>query len=348
MPHLLIAGSTGSGKSVAINSLICSILFTATPEEVRFILVDPKMLELSVYDNIPNLLLPVVTNPRRAAAALRWAVEEMERRYALMSETGTRNIMSYNKLARKQAKNRDEGDDTARLEVLPYIVVVIDELADLMMVASKDVEEAITRLAQMARAAGIHLIMATQRPSVDVITGLIKANFPARISFRVSSRIDSRTILDAQGAEHLLGNGDMLFLQPGSGTSNFLRLHGAFLSDEEIRAVTDFLKHQGQPQYDIDILRKHEEELAKSPRERARNSVDNGDGGGEDGYDELYDQAVAFVAELRSASASLLQRKFHIGYNRAARMVEVMEREGVVGPADGSKPRKVLIERIST
>ncbi|MBN2232455.1 MAG: DNA translocase FtsK 4TM domain-containing protein [Deltaproteobacteria bacterium] len=349
MPHLLIAGSTGSGKSVAINSLICSIIFKATPEEVRFILVDPKMLELSVYDNIPNLLLPVVTNPKRAAAALRWAVEEMERRYTMMSETGTRNIMSYNKLARKQAKNRDEEKETALLEVLPYIVVVIDELADLMMVASKDVEEAITRLAQMARAAGIHLIMATQRPSVDVITGLIKANFPARISFRVSSRIDSRTILDAQGAEHLLGNGDMLFLQPGSGTSNFLRLHGAFLSDDEIRAVTDFLKHQGHPQYDIDMLRKHEEELAKSPRERARSGGGddgNGSGGDEDGYDELYDQAVAFVAELRSASASLLQRRFHIGYNRAARMVEVMEREGVVGPADGSKPRKVLIDKL--
>jgi S-DNA-T family DNA segregation ATPase FtsK/SpoIIIE len=346
MPHLLIAGSTGSGKSVAINSMICSILFKAPPEQVRFILVDPKMLELSVYDNIPNLLLPVVTNPKRAAAALRWAVEEMERRYNLMSESGTRNINSYNRLARKNAKQSGGGEGPAT-EILPYIVIVIDELADLMMIASKEVEESITRLAQMARAAGIHLILATQRPSVDVITGLIKANFPARISFRVSSKIDSRTILDAMGAEHLLGSGDMLFLQPGSGTSNFTRLHGAFLSDREIREITDFLKKQGQPLYDDDLLKKQEEELAKSRKERGKSSLaGDGEPEGEDEYDELYDQAVAFVAEVKTASASLIQRKFRIGYNRAARIIETMEREGVIGPAEGSKPRKVLIDNL--
>ncbi|MBN2331900.1 MAG: DNA translocase FtsK 4TM domain-containing protein [Deltaproteobacteria bacterium] len=346
MPHLLIAGSTGSGKSVAINTMICSILFKSTPEQVRFIMVDPKMLELSIYDNIPNLLLPVVTNPKRAAAALRWAVDEMERRYSLMSESGTRNILAYNKLVRKQAQQQNE-DEQQHTEMLPYIVVVIDELADLMMVAAKDVEESITRLAQMARAAGIHLVLATQRPSVDVITGLIKANFPARISFRVSSRVDSRTILDAMGAEHLLGNGDMLFLQPGSGTSNFTRLHGSFLNDREIRRVTDFLKKQGKPQYDDDMLKKQEEELAKSRKERnkAALAVDGGESD-EEGYDELYDQAVAFVAEVKTASASLIQRKFRIGYNRAARIIETMEAEGVIGPAEGSKPRKVLIDNI--
>ncbi len=346
MPHLLIAGSTGSGKSVAINSMICSILFKAPPEQVRFILVDPKMLELSVYDNIPNLLLPVVTNPKRAAAALRWAVEEMERRYTLMSESGTRNINSYNRLARKNARQA-AGEEGPPAEILPYIVIVIDELADLMMIASKEVEESITRLAQMARAAGIHLILATQRPSVDVITGLIKANFPARISFRVSSKIDSRTILDAMGAEHLLGSGDMLFLQPGSGTSNFTRLHGAFLSDREIREITDFLKQQGQPLYDDDLLKKQEEELSRPRKERGKSSpAGNGEPEGEEEYDELYDQAVAFVAEVKTASASLIQRKFRIGYNRAARIIETMEREGIIGPAEGSKPRKVLIGKL--
>jgi len=346
MPHLLIAGSTGSGKSVAINSMICSILFKAPPEQVRFILVDPKMLELSVYDNIPNLLLPVVTNPKRAAAALRWAVEEMERRYTLMSESGTRNINSYNRLARKNAKQQDEKDEL-KTEILPYIVIVIDELADLMMIASKEVEGSITRLAQMARAAGIHMILATQRPSVDVITGLIKANFPARISFRVSSKIDSRTILDSMGAEHLLGNGDMLFLQPGSGTSNFTRLHGAFLSDKEIRDITDFLRKQGQPLYDDDLLKKQEEELSKSRTEREKSSYSSGnEQRNDEDFDELYDQAVAFVTEVKTASASLIQRKFRIGYNRAARIIESMEKEGVVGPAEGSKQRKVLIGKL--
>ena len=355
MPHLLIAGSTGSGKSVGINCLICSILFKVTPEQVKFIMVDPKRLELSVYNHIPHLLLPVVTNPKRAAAALAWAVEEMERRYSLMSQSGTRNIASYNRYVVKELERRgrepqpetqdENGAAAPPLETLPYIVIIIDELADLMMVASKEVEESITRLAQMARAAGIHLILATQRPSVDVITGLIKANFPARISFRVSSKIDSRTILDASGAEHLLGNGDMLLLNPGS--SSFTRLHGAFISDEEIKNLTEYLRSQGQPEYHEEMLAKHEEALNKS-KKRGRGAAGGGDGenGDEEGYDELYDEAVAFVSRLKGASASMLQRKFKIGYNRAARIIEVMEREGVVGPSEGSKPRKILISPI--
>ncbi len=368
MPHLLIAGSTGSGKSVGINCLICSILFKAMPDQVKFIMVDPKRLELSVYDHIPHLLLPVVTNPKRAAAALRWAVEEMERRYNLMSKSGTRNVASYNRFVEKElakrnqvaapepeineteneldagAGNSDDENSTTGLllEKFPYIVIIIDELADLMMVASKEVEESITRLAQMARAAGIHLILATQLPSVDVITGLIKANFPARISFRVSSRIDSRTILDASGAEHLLGNGDMLFLRPGG--SIFTRLHGAFISDEEIKDLTDYLRSQGAPEYQDDMLKKHEEALAKA-KGSSRNGAEVADGDDE-GYDELYDQAVAFVASLKGASASMIQRKFRIGYNRAARIIETMEREGIVGPSEGSKPRKILIQPI--
>ncbi len=368
MPHLLIAGSTGSGKSVGINCLICSILFKAMPDQVKFIMVDPKRLELSVYDHIPHLLLPVVTNPKRAAAALRWAVEEMEHRYTLMSKTGTRNVVSYNRFVEKELARRNQtarsepeidtaelvldgeagnrGDEVSEaemaLEKFPYIVIIIDELADLMMVASKEVEESITRLAQMARAAGIHLILATQRPSVDVITGLIKANFPARISFRVSSRIDSRTILDASGAEHLLGNGDMLFLKPGG--SVFTRLHGAFISDEEIRDLTDYLRTQGTPEYQDDMLKKHEEALAKAKAKGSSRSGAATADGEDEAYDELYDQAVAFVASLKGASASMIQRKFRIGYNRAARIIETMEREGVVGPAEGSKPRKILIQ----
>ncbi len=360
MPHLLIAGSTGSGKSVGINCLICSILFKLTPEHVKFIMVDPKRLELSVYDHIPHLLMPVVTNPKRAAAALSWAVEEMERRYSLMSLSGTRNVASYNRYVEKQLSLRDksavsepetledgelDGEGIPPLEKFPYIVIIIDELADLMMVASKEVEEYITRLAQMARAAGIHLILATQRPSVDVITGLIKANFPARISFRVSSKIDSRTILDASGGEQLLGNGDMLLLSPGS--SNFTRLHGAFISDDEIKDLTDYLRSQGAPEYKDGILKKHEEALAKSKSKgngaRTAQDLENGD---DEAYDELYDQAVEFVARLKGASSSMIQRKFRIGYNRAARIVEMMEREGVVGPAEGSKPRKVLVQPV--
>ena len=304
--------------------------------------------------------MPVVTNPKRAAAALSWAVEEMERRYSLMSLSGTRNVASYNRYVEKQLSLRDKssapdpetldagefgGEAIPPLEKFPYIVIIIDELADLMMVASKEVEEYITRLAQMARAAGIHLILATQRPSVDVITGLIKANFPARISFRVSSKIDSRTILDASGGEQLLGNGDMLLLSPGS--SNFTRLHGAFISDDEIKDLTDYLRSQGAPEYQDGMLKKHEEALARSKgKGNGARTVQDLEDGDDEGYDELYDQAVEFVARLKGASSSMIQRKFRIGYNRAARIVEMMEREGVVGPAEGSKPRKVLIHPV--
>lgn len=313
IPHLLIAGATGSGKSVGLNSMICSLLFNATPEAVKFIMVDPKMLELSVYDGIPHLIAPVVTHPKKAAAALHWAVEEMERRYRLLAEHGVRGIDGYNQ--------------THPSQPLPYIVVVIDELADLMLVARRDVEDSLTRLAQMARAAGIHLLVATQRPSVDVLTGIIKANFPARISFQVSSRTDSRTILDAIGAERLLGKGDMLFLPPG--TSKLLRIHGAYVSEAEIKRLVEYLRTQQAPVYDFSIFEAKSEEKAES-----------------EPYDEKYDEAVALVARLGQASASLIQRHLRIGYNRAARLIEVMEREGVVGPADGSRPREVFVKEI--
>jgi S-DNA-T family DNA segregation ATPase FtsK/SpoIIIE len=344
MPHLLVAGSTGSGKSVSINSMICSILFKATPEDVRFIMIDPKMLELSDYDGIPHMLLPVVTNPKKAAAALKWLVEEMERRYNVLAEKGVRNIEHYHQRLDKELKEKgkvlkrkgdvlEENGEKApeSFERLPYIVVVIDELADLMMVSSKDVEESITRLAQMARAVGIHLLLATQRPSVDVLTGIIKANFPARISFQVTSKVDSRTILDTIGAEHLLGSGDMLFLPPGS--SKLTRLHGAFISSGEIKRVVEFLKKQAKPMYNPAIVLDAKKEQG-------------GISGTEDEYDEKYDEAVAFVAEIRQASISLIQRKFRIGYNRAARIIEKMEEEGVVGPSDGVKPREVLVQKI--
>ena len=343
MPHLLVAGSTGSGKSVSINSMICSILFKATPEEVRFLMIDPKMLELSDYEGIPHLLLPVVTNPKKAAAALQWLVEEMERRYTVLAEKAVRNIEHYHQRVEKELKEKGKvlkrkGDaleengvkKPEELEKLPYIVVVIDELADLMMVSSRDVEESITRLAQMARAVGIHLLLATQRPSVDVLTGIIKANFPARISFQVTSKVDSRTILDTIGAEHLLGSGDMLFLPPGS--SKLTRLHGAFVSGAEIQRVVEFLKKQGKPTYEPAIVLEAKKEKGAS--------------GDSDEYDEKYDEAVAFVAELGQASISLVQRRFRIGYNRAARIIEKMEEEGVVGPSDGVKPREVLAKKI--
>jgi S-DNA-T family DNA segregation ATPase FtsK/SpoIIIE len=332
MPHLLVAGSTGSGKSVSINSMICSILLRATPDEVKFLLIDPKMLELSAYEDIPHLLLPVVTNPKKAAIALMWLVEEMERRYSLLANKGTRNIEQYNRKIEGemgQGTADAEGDTLeGATEKLPYIVVVIDELADLIIISSREVEESITRLAQMARAVGIHLILATQRPSVDVLTGIIKANFPARISFQVSSKVDSRTILDTIGAEHLLGMGDMLFLPPGS--SKLKRIHGALVSPGEIKRMVDFLRNQGKPTYDQSIL---EEKKAKG--------TDRGD----EEYDEKYDEAVAFVAETGQASISLIQRRFRIGYNRAARIVEKMEEEGIVGPSDGIKPREVLIDK---
>jgi S-DNA-T family DNA segregation ATPase FtsK/SpoIIIE len=313
IPHLLIAGATGSGKSVGLNCMICSMLLNATPEAVKFIMIDPKMLELSVYDGIPHLIAPVVTHPKKAAAALHWAVEEMERRYRLLAEHGVRGIAGYN-----------QAHPGARL---PYVVIVIDELADLMLVARREVEDALTRLAQMARAAGIHLLVATQRPSVDVLTGVIKANFPARLSFQVSSRTDSRTILDAIGAERLLGKGDMLFLPPG--TSQLVRIHGAYVSEAEIKRVVDHLRRQQAPVYDESIA------TAKPDDQTAPEAPD-----------DKYDEAVALVARLGHASASLVQRHLRIGYNRAARLIDAMERQGVVGPADGSRPREVYVKDI--
>jgi S-DNA-T family DNA segregation ATPase FtsK/SpoIIIE len=351
MPHLLIAGTTGSGKSVAVNSMIVSMLLRATPEEVRFLMVDPKMLELSVYEGIPHLLLPVVTDAKKAAMALRWAVEEMERRYQLLADCGVRNIASYNKKLEKEGdaaqikaprsvreKKPAEGPaDPAQphlplepLRKLPYLVLIIDELADLMMVASREVETYIARLAQMARAAGIHLMVATQRPSTDVVTGVIKANFPARISFQVASRHDSGTIINAAGAENLLGMGDMLILPPG--TSTLTRVHGPYVDEKEIHAVVEHWKAQGAPVYDPNILR---------PRAEDSDLAED-----DEGPDELYDQAIAAVSDMRFVSISLLQRKLRVGYNRAARMIERMEREGIVGPADGAKPREVLIRPV--
>ncbi len=360
MPHLLVAGATGSGKSVSINTMILSLLYTSTPKDVRIIMVDPKMLELSVYEGIPHLLLPVVTNPKKASLALKWAVEEMGRRYRLMADKGVRNIDSYNRELAREEKEASElqamgtvtveevedlmgSDDDVIREFLakeeqlehghlPFIVVIVDELADLMMVAGRDLEESIARLAQMARAAGIHLILATQRPSVDVITGLIKANFPARISFQVSSKTDSRTILDCNGSESLLGNGDMLFLPPG--TSKMQRAHGAFVSDAEVQRVVDFLKKQGKPVFDKSILEMKDDGGSKSS-----------DSDQED--DPQYDAALALVAEAKQASISMIQRRLRIGYNRAARIIEKMEQDGVVGPSDGtSKPREVFINKL--
>ncbi len=368
MPHLLVAGSTGSGKSVSINTMILSLLYKANPEDVRLILVDPKMLELSIYEGVPHLLLPVVTDPKKASLALGWAVREMERRYKLMADKGVRNIDGYNKklareqkdkerLARLEAATAAQEDEDNSLDAmgmdpattildtelnsssslieelehehLPFLVVIVDELADLMMVAGREIEEHIARLAQMARAAGIHLILATQRPSVDVITGLIKANFPTRISFKVFSRIDSRTILDSMGAETLLGMGDMLFLPPGTG--NLQRVHGAFVSELEVQRVVDFLAKQAKPEYDSAIL--------TPPPENDANAD-----GSDSEYDERWDEAVKLVAQAQQASISMVQRRLRIGYNRAARIIEQMEKDGIVGPSDGtSKGREVLV-----
>lgn len=329
LPHLLVAGSTGSGKSVSINAMVCSLLLRATPDVVKFLLIDPKMLELPSYEGIPHLLLPVVTDPKEAVIALRWMVEEMERRYTMMAEQGIRNIENYNQKAKEGLIRSIEGEEgVMSAKRLPYVLVVIDELADLMIVSGREVEESIIRLAQMARAAGIHLILATQRPSVDVLTGLIKVNFPARISFQVSTKIDSRTILDTQGAEHLLGSGDMLFLPPGS--SKLLRIHGAYVSEGEIKRLVEFWRRQGGPTYDRSILRERRERKELKDEE----------------YDEKYDEAVAIVSRTGQASISLIQRKLKIGYNRSARIVERMEEEGIVGPSDGVKPRDVLIHKI--
>jgi S-DNA-T family DNA segregation ATPase FtsK/SpoIIIE len=336
MPHLLIAGSTGSGKSVMLNSMIMSVLYKSTPDEVRMILIDPKRLEMGLYEGIPHLLTPVITDPKKAANALRNALLEMERRLRLLAAQGVRNIEQYNKKVRQLREKpislfeENQNDDAQDLEPLPYILVLIDELADLMMVERQNVEEAVTRLAQMARAVGMHIVLATQRPSVDVITGLIKANFPARISFRVATRVDSRTVLDVMGSEHLLGKGDMLFLPPGS--SRLVRVHGAFVTETEINRVVDFWKAQAQPDYDQSFL-------------IAPPSDDDEPGEGEefDGEeDPLYHDAVRVVVEMGKASTSTLQRRLRLGYGRAARILDMMQRDGIIGPPDGSKPREVL------
>ena len=346
MPHLLIAGTTGSGKSVGVNAMILSILYRLPPDQCRFIMIDPKMLELSVYDGIPHLLAPVVTDPKKAIVALKWTVREMENRYRLMSKIGVRNIGGYNEKAHEAVARGEHFERTVQTgfdetgrpiyesekivpEPMPFLVVVIDEVADLMMVAGKDIEGAVQRLAQMARAAGIHLIMATQRPSVDVITGTIKANFPTRISFQVTSKIDARTILGEQGAEQLLGQGDMLYM---AGGGRVTRLHGPFVSDGEVEAVAAYLRRQGEPQYLEEVTAAPEDEDA---------DVLFGEGGGGSG-DDLYDQAVAVVTRDRKASTSYVQRRLQIGYNRAASLIERMEKEGVVSSANHAGKRDIL------
>ena len=330
MPHLLIAGSTGAGKSVAINAMIMSILYKSTPDQVRLILVDPKRLELGNYEGVPHLFTPIITEPKLAANALRNAVREMERSLKLLAEKGVRNIDQYNKLWDDEPTPSlfdEKGDEGP----IPYIVIIIDELADLMMLDSGNVEESVTRLAQMARAVGIHLVLATQRPSVDVITGLIKANFPARISFRVATKVDSRTILDANGAEALLGKGDMLYLP--SGSARVHRLHAPFVTEKEIAAVVEFWRSQGTAQY--------EEKFLQAPKEE-REGLEPGGEDGEENNDPLYNDAVRLVIEFGKASTSLLQRRLRIGYGRAAHLIDMMERDGIVGAADGPKPREVL------
>ena len=349
MPHLMIAGATGSGKSVGINAMIMSILYKASPRDVRFVMIDLKMLELSVYEDVPHLLVPVVTDPKLSVAVLNNIVELMEERYRLMKQRGVRNIEGYNKLIDEEIEQRggvielkelaDDRLEDSEEEVvtpapmperLPKVVVIVDELADLMMTMGRKVEEPITRLAQKARAAGIHLIVATQRPSVDVITGLIKANFPARISFQTTARVDSRTILDHIGAERLLGRGDMLYMPPGS--ARLQRLHGPLVTEAEIHKVVEFIKKQGMPQYAFSLL--------EAPEEREEEGLED------NLADELYDQAVRLVTDSRQASISWVQRRLRVGYNRAARMIERMEREGVVSPSEGGRPREVLAQPI--
>lgn len=364
MPHLLIAGATGTGKSVCLNTVLVSLLYRASPQELGLIMIDPKVLELSVYDGIPHLRVPVVTVPKQAKAVLEWAVKEMDHRYRLMQRFGVRNIDSFNRLARGEADPdayveeppespplTDDGGDGGEslsgdegpaipgevVKPLPKIVIVVDELADLMLQVGRDIEELITRLAQKARAAGIHLILATQRPSVDVITGLIKANFPARLSFRVTSRIDSRTILDSMGAERLLGKGDMLFMSPGA--NPLRRVHGAFVTDAEVNRVVNAIKLKDGPRYDEKIVAFCEAAM--------RSDSEEGEGGevGEDEYDALYDKAVELIIDKQHASTSLVQRVFRIGYNRAARIIERMEKEGIVSAMDGARPREVLVRQ---
>ena len=336
MPHLLIAGATGAGKSVGLNAMITSILYKAGPEEVKFIFIDTKRLELGIYDHVPHLLTPVVTEPKQASNALKWATLEMERRYRSLAECGVRNIDQFNSLlgmARKEGKplthsvaNADGTSRTEEVKPLPFLVVVIDELADLMMTAAADVEESITRLAQMARAVGIHLILSTQRPSVDIITGVIKANFPSRIAFRVSSKVDSRTILDTNGAEQLLGNGDMLFLPPGS--SRLIRLHSPLLTEMESNRVIAYLRKQGKPEFNPAVTK---------GAEGKKEGID-------DEVDEMYEQASRLVVQTGQASISHLQRRLKLGYARAARLVDMMERDGIVGPGEGAKPREILVK----
>jgi S-DNA-T family DNA segregation ATPase FtsK/SpoIIIE len=341
MPHLLVAGSTGTGKSVFLNSLLCSLLCRTTPDELKLLLIDPKLLELSVYGGIPHLIADVVTNPKRAAAALGGIVRKMDERYQMMAALGVRSIAQFNERVdrelaagnttyRLKPKPGDEEGEEFEYRRLPYIVVIIDELADLMVVSAREVEESLQRLAQMARAAGIHLVLATQRPSVDVLTGIIKANFPARISFQVSSRTDSRTILDQNGADHLLGQGDMLYLPPG--TSKLQRFHGAFVDEKEVENLTKQLRAQGGPKFDHELLQATEEAEASDERDTD--------------VDEMFDRAVAIVADSRNASISYLQRRLKVGYNRAARMIEHMENEGIIGPQVGTKPREVFVSSI--
>ena len=328
MPHLLIAGATGTGKSVALNAMIASILYKSSPDRVKFIMIDPKRIELSLFNDIPHLLTPVIVDMRKANIALQWVVREMENRYENLAALQVRNIEQYNDKVRNAGL--DQLPDEDAFETFPYIVVIIDELADLMMTASKDIEFSLTRIAQMARAAGIHLILATQRPSVDVLTGIIKANFPTRISFQVSSKTDSRTIIDSNGAETLLGRGDMLFVPPG--TARLTRVHGTYLSEEELVSITSFLKSQGKPDYVLDVISEREDEPEAMEIS-------------EDEYDEKYQAALEFVLSSRQASISSVQRALRVGYNRAARIIDLMEQKGIVSPADGIKPRQVLVDR---
>jgi DNA segregation ATPase FtsK/SpoIIIE, S-DNA-T family len=327
MPHLLIAGSTGTGKSVGINGMLTSVLYRATPDDVRLIMIDPKRLELGMYEDIPHLLTPVVVDPKQAANALRWAVREMEERYKTLAAEGVRNIDQYNRNVQQMITEKRTPKDGEYPKPLPFIIVLIDELADLMMVASNEVEQSICRLAQMARAVGIHLILATQRPSVDVITGLIKANMPSRISFRVSSKTDSRTILDANGAEQLLGKGDMLFLPPAS--SRVIRLHGPYISEQESARLASFLRKQGKPTYDDTITAEEKTTADGIALEK----------------DDLYDEAARIVVSSGQASISYLQRRLRVGFSRAARLVDMMEMEGLVSPAAGGKAREVLVDK---